>query len=462
MTSSPSLHPVMFIEDDTQLRRAIVEALELAGLAALPFADAQSALDALDAEFPGVIVSDIRMPGMDGLELFARVRTLDAQIPVILISGHADVPMAVQALRDGAFDFMTKPFAMERLVGAVSQALEKRRGVIDNRALRAAAESIAKMESPLIGDSPAMVRLREAIAHVAKADVDVLIEGETGTGKELVALQLHRLGRRRSRPFVAVNCGAVPDAFAEAELFGHALDGAGYRRPQHVGRIEAADKGTLFLDEVDSMSPSVQIKLLRVLEEREVTSLGGGEPRTVDLRVVAAAKRDLREAVAQGQFRQDLFYRLDVIRLRVPPLRERPGDIMPLFAHFVAQAAKRLGVGDYVMSDGVRRRLIEHDWPGNVRELRNFAFSAVLDLPAGGEPAPALRAQGGLSDRVDHFEALMIREALQETHGNMTEAITLLDVPRKTLYGKLKRHGIDPAQYRRRPGAVDQSANHRG
>lgn len=450
LPTQPSLSPVMFIEDDSELRRAIVEALGLAGLSPLPSEDAQSALIGLDADFPGVVVSDIRMAGMDGLELFARIRTIDPQIPVILISGHADVPMAVQALRDGAFDFLTKPFPLERLVGAASQALDQRRTVIENRRMRAAAEAVSQSNSPLIGESPAMIGLRETINHVAKTDLDVLIEGETGTGKELVALQLHRLGRRRGRPFVAVNCGAVPDALAEAELFGHARDGSGYRRPQHVGRIEAADKGTLFLDEVDSMSPSVQVKLLRVLEEREVTSLGGGETRPVDLRVISAAKGDLRDAVNQNQFRPDLLYRLDVVRLRLPPLRERRADIMPLFAHFVAEGVKRLGGGDFVMSDGVRRRLIEHDWPGNVRELRNFAFSAVLDLPASGDAQTKFRSQGSLGERIDRFEATMIREALQKTQGNMTEVIALLDVPRKTLYGKLKRHGIDPNQYRRR------------
>lgn len=449
-SAQPRLAPVLFVEDDAALRRAITEALELADLTVLPCADAEQALAMLNADFPGVVVTDIRMPGMDGLELFARIRAIDPEIPVILISGDADIPMAVQALHDGAFDFLTKPFPLERLVGAASQALESRRSAMEHRALRVAAAAVINTDSPLIGDSAVMVRLRETISHVAKADLDVLIEGETGTGKELVALLLHRLGRRRGRPFIAVNCGAVPDAFAEAELFGHAPDRSGYRQPQHVGRIEASDKGTLFLDEVDSMSPILQVKLLRVLEEREVTSLGGGEPRPVDLHVVAAAKCDLHEAVKRGAFREDLFYRLDVVRLRVPALRERRSDILPLFAFFAAQAAKRIGVKDYTMSDDVRRRLVDHDWPGNVRELRNFAVSAVLDLPAiNGGTAPLRHAP--LTDRIDAYEALIIREALQSTQGNMTEAMSLLGVARKTLYDKLKRHNIDANAYRTRP-----------
>lgn len=443
--------PVLFVEDDAALRKAITDSLELADLRVLPCAGAEEGLTALSTEFAGIVITDIRMAGMDGLEFFARIRALDPEIPVILISGDADIPMAVQALHDGAFDFLTKPFPLERLVGASGQALQRRRAVLEHRALRAAAAAVIKTDSPLIGDSVVMARLRETIAHVAKADLDVLIEGETGTGKELVARLLHRLGRRRGRPFIAVNCGAVPDAFSEAELFGHAPDRSGYRQPQHIGRIEASDKGTLFLDEVDSMSPNLQVKLLRVLEEREVTSLGGGEPRPVDLHVVAAAKGDLHDAVKVGAFREDLFYRLNVVRLRVPALRERQSDILPLFAFFATQAAKRIGVKDYVMSDDVRRRLVEHDWPGNVRELRNFAASAVLDLPSA-TASPTPDHHTSLTERLDAYEALIIRDVLQSTSGNMSEATNLLGVARKTLYDKLKRHNIDANAYRSRIG----------
>lgn len=439
---------VLFVEDDAELRRAIVEAMELESLDVRAFADAPSALACLEPSFTGVVVSDIRMPGMDGLEFFTRIRAIDPQIPVVLISGHADVPMAVQALHDGAFDFLTKPFAMERLMGAVAQAQAYRRGALDHQALRAAAETAANADSLLIGDSPAMVALRDAIGRVARADLDVLVEGETGTGKELAALMLHRLGRRRGKPFIPVNCGAVPELFAEAELFGHVLDGSGYRRTPHVGRIEAANKGTLFLDEVDSMSPRIQVKLLRVLEEREIASPGGDDPRPVDIRVVAASKRDLEDCVRRGEFREDLFYRLNVVRLRVPPLRDRREDILPLFAHFSAEGARQLGMDGYAMSDGVRRRLLEHAWPGNVRELRNFALSALLDLSGAEAPAASADKEGNLADRVDAFEALLIRQTLQATAGNVTEAMALLQVPRKTLYSKLKRYHIDPAAYR--------------
>lgn len=444
MTTPETPPSVLFIEDDAELRRAIVDALDLESIAVQALPDAAQALAALTPQFRGVVVSDIRMPGMDGLELFSRIRELDSQIPVILISGHADVPMAVQALQDGAFDFLTKPFAMDRLINAVNQAQDYRTRALAHRALRAATEAAAHANALLIGESAAMVALREAIARIAASDLDVLVEGETGTGKELAALTLHRLSKRRGKSFIPVNCGAIPDHFAEVELFGQTLDGSGYRRTAQVGRIEAADKGTLFLDEIDSMSPGVQVKLLRVLEERTLTP--GGEPYPVDIRVIAASKRDLEGAAREGAFRSDLFYRLNVVRLRMPPLRERREDILPLFAHFLADRKQGTEMDAYAVSDPIRRHLMEHSWPGNVRELRNFALSTLVNAPDV-EPAAAPSPQS-LTDRVDAFEAALIREALQAARGNVSEVIARLATPRKTLYGKFKRLNIDPADYR--------------
>ncbi|RHW17561.1 sigma-54-dependent Fis family transcriptional regulator [Sphingomonas gilva] len=440
---------VIFVDDDPELREANVQALQLAGLEVRPFADARSALAAIEASFAGMVVSDIRMPGMDGLELFAQIRAIDPDIPVILISGHADVPMAVGALREGAFDFLAKPFAADHLIAACERALQTRRLVLENRALRAAASAAADSDSPLIGDSPVMARLRDTIAQVAKADIDVLIEGETGSGKELVALLLHRQGPRRGRPFVAVNSGALPETLAEAELFGHERGAVAHGRLEQTGRIQSSNGGTLFLDEIDSMAMGVQAKLLRVLEEREVLPLGAERPRAVDLRVVAAAKRDLQGAIAEGVFREDLFYRLNVVRLRIPPLRERRADIPQLFAHFVDQAKAQVGAPAFVMTDAVRRRLADHDWPGNVRELRNFAFSAVLGLSDGG-PRPPMGSTDSLAERVDRFEAAAIEEALGHTAGDIQATMALLALPRKTLYDKMKRHGIKPDAFRAR------------
>jgi two-component system C4-dicarboxylate transport response regulator DctD len=437
---------VLFVDDDAQLRAANIQLLELADISVRAFAGAEDALAMLNRDFPGVLVSDIRMPRIDGLQLFARARAIDPEIPVILITGHADVPMAVNALRDGAFDFLTKPFAVDHLVTSIRKALEMRRLVLDNRRLTAA---VGGGDSPLLGDSAAMVRIRDTIVQLARADIDVLIEGETGTGKELAALLLHRQGPRRGRPFVAVNCGALPAELAEAELFGHAHGALTTSRSERIGRIEASHNGTLFLDEIDSTEPGVQAKLLRVLEEREVVPIGATEPRSINLRVIAATKSDLTDAIRAGSFRQDLYYRLNVVRLRLPPLRERRADIPQLFSYFVEVAKQQMGVSTFMMDDGVRRRLVDHDWPGNVRELRNFAFEAVLGLSHPNTLAGASEKNGmSLPERVERFEAMAIREALQASHGEIALTLQILGLPRKTFYDKLNRHRIEPKIYR--------------
>lgn len=433
---------ILFIDDDAALREANCQSLMLADLNVRPFADAASALAEISADFTGIIISDIRMPGMDGLQLFERVQTIDPEIPFILITGHADIDTAVKALRDGAFDFLPKPYAPDHLIGAAMRALETRRLVIENRRLRAAAAQPA--EGPLLGDSPAMVRLREIIAQVARADIDVLVEGETGSGKELVARLLHQQGPRRGRPFIAVNCGALPEHLAESELFG--TDPFASAHPQE-GRVLASSGGSLFLDEVDSMAPTVQAAMLRVLEEREVLPIGAARPKLVDLRVIAASKRDLQAEVDAGRFREDLFYRLNVVRLRVPPLRERTQDVPQLFARFVAEAQEQTQGAQFEMTDAVRRHLLEHDWPGNVREVRNFAYTAVLNL----ERLPNLLADDlSLAQRVDRFEAAVIKDALKAADGDIRRAMASLVLPRKTLYDKLARHAINPNDYRRK------------
>lgn len=442
----PTHQPVCFVEDDPALRDATVQALELAGFDVQAFASADEALPTIGPDFAGAIVSDIRMRGMDGLQLFARVRAIDPDIPVILVTGHADVAMAVGALREGAFDFLTKPFATDHLIASTRRALEKRLLVLDNRRLRAAAEAQRDAE-PMVGDSRPMARLRATIRQVAASGIDVLVEGETGTGKELVALMVHRFSPRRSRPFIAVNCGALPEALAEVELFGHAADSVPHTRLARTGQIEASDGGTLLLDEIDSMPLPIQSKFLRVLEEREVQPIGAPRPRAVDLRVIATSKVDLAALVAEGRFRKDLFYRLNVVRLHVPPLRERRDDIAPLFALFVEEARARVGDGGFALTEAMRRYLTTHDWPGNVRELRNYAVQAVLGL--GQTPDIAAHTDRyPLAERVRRFEATVIEDVLRETGGNVTAAQAILKTPRKTLYEKMGRYGIDAARFR--------------
>jgi len=437
--------PVIFVEDDDALRLATGQALELAGIELMAFARADHAIATITRDFTGAVVSDIRMPHMDGLALLAAVGAIDREIPVILITGHGDIAMAVGAMRDGAADFLTKPFATDHLVAAVRRSLDHRALVMDNRRLRSLAEQPA--DDPLIGDSPAMQRLRHIVRQLAEADIDVLVEGETGTGKELVAALLHRWGRRRARPLMAVNCGALPEGLAEIELFGHASDSVPHTRLSRVGQIAASSGGTLLLDEIDSMPMAMQARLLRVLEEREVHPIGAERPEPVDLRVVATSKIDLAEAVKAGQFRADLLYRLSTARIRVPPLRERGDDVLALFALFAREAAEQFGQSDWRMDAATRGRLRHHDWPGNVRELRNFAVEAVMGIAPDDLPGRAVARS--LPERVADYEASEIRAALEASRGRIPPVLTALGLPRKTLYDKMAKYGIVPGEYRR-------------
>jgi two-component system C4-dicarboxylate transport response regulator DctD len=435
---------ILLIDDDDALRTALVQSFQLADLAVEPFADGEAALARLDAGFAGAIVSDIRMPRMDGMELFKRVAAIDHEIPVILMTGHGDVSMAVSALKTGAFDFIAKPFATDHLIASARRALEMRRLVIDNRRLRASADESALGE-PLIGDTPVMVRLRENMRQVADADVDILIEGETGTGKELVATLLHRWSRRRGRPFVAINCAALPDALAEADLFGQEAGRNPHSRPVQSGRIARAHRGTLFLDEIESSPTRLQGALLRVLEEREIVPIGADQPQALDLRVIAATKPGIEEWVAEGRFRADLLYRLDMVRLRIPPLRERRADIPLLFGYLLHQAADQMKREAPQIGPDVRAYLADHDWPGNVRELANFAKRTVLGMQDVDAEVDAVLS---LSQQVERFEATVIRAVLARVQGDSRSAMAQLQLPRKTFYDKLNRHEIEIDHYR--------------
>ncbi|WP_296017040.1 sigma-54 dependent transcriptional regulator [uncultured Agrobacterium sp.] len=442
---------VYLVDDDSQLRKAMRQTLELEGMTVVPFPKAEIALDALEENFDGVIVTDVRMPGMDGLQFFEHVRKIDADLPVILITGHGDVPMAVSALQNGAYDFISKPFPAERMVESVRRALEKRKLVMENRALKRAAEqSIDDM--PLIGQTPAMERLRNTLRHIADTDVDVLVAGETGSGKEVVATALHRWSKKRSQGnFVALNCGALPETVIESELFGHEVGAFTGAQKKRIGRIEYSSGGTLFLDEIESMPPALQVKMLRVLEMREVSPVGSNEERSVDIRVVAAAKVDLGDPEQRKDFREDLYYRLNVVTLSIPPLRERRADIPLLFSHFVSKASSRFGIPVPQISTSVSRHLNEHQWPGNVRELGHFAERVVLGLEGGqaaaSTPLPRDDVTATLGERMDRQEADIIRETLEKHQGDVAETIAALGIARKTFYDKLQRHNINRSDY---------------
>ncbi|MGN7732983.1 sigma-54-dependent transcriptional regulator [Ensifer sp. 22564] len=442
---------VYLIDDDNYLRKAMTQTLELAGFDVTSLASAAEALETLDANFDGIVVSDIRMPGIDGLQLFRRIATFDKDLPVILVTGHGDIPMAVQALQDGVYDFIPKPFAADRLVQSVRRALEKRRLVMENRALKRAAET-AGDSLPLIGQTPVMERLRQTIRHIADTDVDVLVAGETGSGKEVVATLLHNWSRRRDGNFVALNCGALPETVIESELFGHeqgAFTGALKKR---VGRIEHASGGTLFLDEIEAMPPATQVKMLRVLEAREITPLGTNQVRPVDIRVIAAAKIDLGDPAQRGDFREDLYFRLNVVTLSIPPLRERRDDIPLLFSHFLTRAAERFKRDVPHISPAVQQHLMTHAWPGNVRELSHFAERVALGVEGPlGQPIAVVEQSGfALPERLERYEAEILKEALRAQRGDVKATIEALGIPRKTFYDKLQRHGINRADYAER------------
>ncbi len=434
---------IFLVEDDAAVRRGSEQALVLAGMSVRSFADAEHALQKIGADCEGIVISDVRLPGRDGLALMREVLALDPEIPVILVTGHGDITMAVEAMRAGAYDFVEKPFTSERLTEVARRALEKRRLVLENRRLRE--ELLWRGETPLIGESAAIQQVRRLVEALAPTDVDILIRGETGTGKEVVARAIHRASGRKGE-FVALNCGALPETVFESEVFGHesgAFTGAVKRR---IGKMEFAARGTLFLDEIESMPLALQVKLLRALQEREIERLGGNERIAVDCRVVAASKADLKQLADEGKFRDDLYYRLNVVTIDLPPLRSRKEDIPLLFAHFLRLAAERYRVAQPQWSDADMDRWLEYDWPGNVRELKNAAERYCLGVHAA--PGPAAAAPASLAERVDRVERSIIEEALRRTRGQVSQAAEYLVVPKKTLYDKLRRYNLDPDKYR--------------
>jgi len=443
--SHDAIH-VLYVEDDAAVRAAGCQTFALADVAVRDYACAEAVLGELGEDRPVVLVTDVRLPGMDGLRLLRHARELDPDLPVILITGHGDVAMAVEAMRAGAYDFMEKPFAPERLVGVVARAIEKRRLVLENRALRA---RLARADGGdgLIGDSAAMAGVRRLIAELADTDVDVLIAGETGTGKVCVARALHAGGRRRGGHFVAINCAALPETVFESEMFGvepGAYTGATRSR---AGKIEHADGGTLFLDEIEGMALPLQAKLLRVLQERVVERLGSNRLLPVDCRVVAATKLDLKAEADAGRFRADLYWRLNVVTIPLPPLRARREDIPLLFNAFCLQAAERFRRPPPERTPALFECLMTQDWPGNVRELQHAAERFVLGV---WQPGAQLvtEAGAGMAQRVAAFEQVLIDAALRECGGDVAAAAERLQLPRKTLYDKIARFGIAIGAYR--------------
>lgn len=446
MQQSP---PIMLVDDDADLRESLAEGLALAGHRVLSFADAASALAGLDAATPAMVIADIRMPGMDGRQLLKRILAIDHELPVILITGHGDIAEAVEAMRQGAYDFLAKPFAVDRLRDCVERALERRGLVLENRRLRAAMEDAGldagSMRSGFIGTSQSARRLSAVIDEIGSTDVDVLVCGEPGSGKDLVCRLLHARSSRRVQPLVSIDCEALPPDLQETELFGHA-GGAGRVR-KRIGRIIAANRGTLALHAIERLTPAVQLRLLRTLESQELHLTGSNEIVPIDIRLVATSAAQLGMEVDEGRFRADLHFRIGAVQLEIPPLRTRREDVAPLFAHFAGLAARRFKRPIPVVTAAVRAHLAGHDWPGNARELQAYAETVVMGLDT--QMRTTRTGADSLAELVAAYEADLLRATLAAEAGNIQRCCARLGLPRKTLYDKCARHGIMPATYRR-------------
>jgi len=431
---------VIVVDDEASIRTAVEQWLSLSGFSVKLFARAEECLAHLPQHFPGVIISDVRMPGMDGLQLLERMQADDPDLPVILLTGHGDVPMAVEAMRSGAYDFLEKPFTPQHLLGSLRRALEKRQLVLENRRLHEQADLKSRLEGTLLGMSQGLQQLRRQVLELASLPVNVLIRGETGSGKERVARCLHDFGPRAGKPFVALNCAAIPESLFEAELFGHESGAFTGAQGKRIGKLEYANGGTVFLDEIESMPLAQQAKLLRVIQEQKLERLGANQSISVDLRVIAATKPDLLEEARAGRFREDLAYRLNVAELRLAPLRERREDIPLLFEHFARATGEKLGRAAPLLSGAQLAQLLSHDWPGNVRELANAAERHALGLSSPNiEVAPAGQSLG---EQMEAFEAQCLRAALRQHGGEIKSVMEALQLPRRTLNEKMQRHGL--------------------
>lgn len=436
---------VRLVDDDDDLRAAQVQTLRLAGINVEEFSLAADALRGITRDYPGVVLSDVRMPGMDGLDLFQRLHAIDPDLPVILLTGHGDVPMAVVALKAGAYDFLTKPVARDVLLAALHRAIGARALVLENRQLRQASHDPADAFPELGGSSEVMQHLRTALDRVAEAGSNALLVGPDGAGKLTAARAIHRLGPRRARPFVHLACDALDDARFDADLLGS--DAATPRGARQAGQLERAQRGVLFLDRVDGLTPAMQARISAILEADEFRPAGAAAPRPLDVQILASTSGDLPRMAAEGRFDTRLFYRLSGTVLSVPSLAERREDIPALFRHFLLAACARLDRPAPPMTGAGKARLSAHGWPGNLPELRSFAESQAVGITP--FDAQADESAPGLADLVAAYEAELIRDALRLAGGNATAAMGRLRLPRKTFYDKLARHAIRPTDFRR-------------
>ena len=441
---------IVIIDDDQEVASALSEMLELEGFTVAVFYSAEQALQTLNVNSPAIILSDVRMPKMGGLSLLGQIQKLDSSLPVILMSGHGDIPMAINAMEKGAHYFLEKPLDPEKLVSLLNQASQQRRLVLESRTLQKDLKQLSGIEKFIIGKSEAIISIRQSVLALSQVNVDTIIYGDTGSGKDVVAQALHLYSPRRDKRFVAINCGGMSESLIESELFGHEVGSFTGANKLHIGKIEAANGGTLFLDEIESMPLSVQIKLLRVLQDRCIERLGSSQPINVKMTVIAASKDNLVTLSNGGLFRKDLFYRLNVASISIPSLRQRRGDILPLFLHYAEQACARYNKKMPELSPQYTDSMLSHNWPGNVRELKNAADRFILGITEiSGNTTPELdENMNGYDERMDQFERQLLEEGLRTGNGQIKETAELLNMTSKTLYRKMKKHSLDKNTYR--------------
>ncbi|KKB80723.1 C4-dicarboxylate ABC transporter [Devosia limi DSM 17137] len=433
------------------VRVALEQWLRLSGFATYVASDAREGLALLDDVHPMVVLSDVRMPGISGLDLLRAIRERATATEVILITGHGDVPMAVEAMRDGAFDFLQKPYVPDQLVKALHRAGEQSRLKREIAELRRRLDGgEIELATRLVGTSPVMVDLRRAVRELAPIPADVILQGETGTGKEVVARCLHDFSPRASGPFVALNCAAIPAELIESELFGHEAGAFTGAKGARIGKFEFANGGTLLLDEIESMPLLAQAKVLRVIQERQVERVGSNRQIQLDVRIIAASKVDLITESEAGRFRADLYYRLNMATLALPPLRDRGDDCVLLFHHFLGAASKRFDKPVPVLHPADVNALLMHAWPGNVRELKAAADRFALGLGSTGRSLDAIlgprnrpaSSTASLAERVAAYERHVIEAELARHGDSISAVVDALQVPRRTLSEKMARLGV--------------------
>ena len=439
---------ILVVDDEAIIRESLRDWLSDAGHYVLTAENGSQALEIIQREKPAVAIADLVMPGMDGIELMKRTKELAADTTFIIITAYGSIPTAVAAVREGAYDYIEKPFSPEKVELLVEKLSERQRLIEENLALRQELEERYCFED-IVTKSPKMKQIIELIKVVAKSNTTVLITGESGTGKELVARAIHSQSRRRDRPFVPVSCAALPESLLSSELFGHEKGAFTGAHIQRKGKIEFANRGTLFLDEIGEMSANIQVHLLRVLEEKEFARVGGNELVRADVRIISATNKDLKKAIASGQFREDLYYRLNVVNIELPALRERREDILLLSRHFLKKFALENQKGISGFSREVNDFLLKYQWPGNVRELENTIERAVI-LAKGRyigidsllQRASALGTSAIPGTSLKEVERNHIMGILYQTSGNYTEAARILGISRATLYHKVKAYGL--------------------